>query len=430
MTMAALLFSFAFHVISVHEFNEKEHIAGTLEGGAEEENVVVSIHPRGNSGDSWKKDFNRTDGVSKASGLIYEADLRNYSVYDVVDWKLQVNIHTKCYLNNGWNGTFEVHQQFNGKEVVQTLDFKNPGYVSLNHYFVDQELVIPLEEGDYFVYIPTEDERKSSVAPGASNEEGYTSTCVGFIIYVASADALDFSDANVKFRQIKTIIDGSEAKMYLLLFGIWFCCMAIYVSLAIYRRIAASRMEQSNTLINNAMSVFTGFFEAKDSYTRGHSGRVAEYATNLARACGLSETELRTVYHIAYMHDCGKSYISDQILKKEGKLTDEEFEIMKSHTVKGAEMVQDFTAVEGLQDGVRHHHERYDGKGYPDGLAGEEIPWIARVICIADSYDAMSSDRCYRKKLEFDEILAEFERCKGKQFDPELTDIFVELIKK
>ena len=170
--------------------------------------------------------------------------------------------------------------------------------------------------------------------------------------------------------------------------------------------------------------------DAKDDYTKGHSQRVSYYSYVLARALGSDEEEANNVRVVALLHDIGKIGVPDAILNKRGSLTDEEFEIMKTHSEVGANILKDITYLPGLEIGALYHHERYDGTGYPKGLKGDEIPYVAKVICIADAYDAMSSNRVYRKRLPEDKILEEFEKCKGFQFDPKMTDTFINLIKE
>ena len=131
---------------------------------------------------------------------------------------------------------------------------------------------------------------------------------------------------------------------------------------------------------------------------------------------------------MALLHDCGKIGVPDSILRKPGKLTDEEFEIIKSHTVRGGEILNAFKSLENVGEGALYHHERYDGKGYPEGKSGDDIPFIARMICVADSFDAMNSIRVYRKKLTGDRIVSEIEKNKGKQFDPQIADVMLRLI--
>lgn len=165
--------------------------------------------------------------------------------------------------------------------------------------------------------------------------------------------------------------------------------------------------------------------ELKDPYTRGHSERVAEYAMSLAKATGkVKESELHYFYYACLLHDIGKVNIPDNILAKHGKLTDEEYEVIKTHPVVGAKAIED---VKGIADNiavVSHHHERWDGKGYPDGLVGEETPLVARITAVADAFDAMTSTRSYRPALPFEEAYIRILDGKGSQFDPELVEVF------
>lgn len=165
------------------------------------------------------------------------------------------------------------------------------------------------------------------------------------------------------------------------------------------------------------------------SYTNGHSIRVAKYTRIIAEKLGYKGEELERIYYVALLHDCGKIGVPDNILGKPDRLTDEEFEIIKSHTVRGGEIMSHFKSLENAGEGALYHHERYDGRGYPEGKAGEDIPYIARIICVADSYDAMNTNRVYRKKLSMEHILEEIEKCKGKQFDPRIADVMISLIK-
>lgn len=187
---------------------------------------------------------------------------------------------------------------------------------------------------------------------------------------------------------------------------------------------------QIQNLSLQSITTIANTIDAKDEYTKGHSQRVAEYSSALARELGMSEEECSNIHKIALLHDIGKIGVPDSILNKPGKLTDEEFFIMKQHPTVGGDILKDIRLLPDLDVGAKYHHERYDGRGYPSGLKGEEIPLIARIICIADSYDAMSSNRVYRKGLADDWILAEIERCKGAQFDPKLADAFLNLLHK
>ena len=168
--------------------------------------------------------------------------------------------------------------------------------------------------------------------------------------------------------------------------------------------------------------------EAKDEYTRGHSRRVAQYAALIAKNLGWTKEEIQNLKNCAYLHDIGKIGIPDQILNKPGKLTNEEFNLIKQHTTIGQDILKDITIIPHIDEVTRSHHEHYDGTGYPDGLKGNEIPIQARVIALADSYDAMNSKRIYRNALSHGRIYHEIQMNAGTQFDPEITKVFLKLM--
>lgn len=168
--------------------------------------------------------------------------------------------------------------------------------------------------------------------------------------------------------------------------------------------------------------------DAKDKYTNGHSARVAVYATILAEALGWDASRIEMLKYEALLHDIGKIGVPDSILNKPDRLTDTEFTIIKSHTLVGADILKDMAIIPNAMHVAKYHHERFDGTGYPTSIGGEEIPIDARVVGIADAYDAMSSDRIYRKALPKDVIREELIKGRGTQFDPELLDVFVELL--
>ena len=168
--------------------------------------------------------------------------------------------------------------------------------------------------------------------------------------------------------------------------------------------------------------------ELKDPYTRGHSERVAAYAMNMAKATGkFKPSELNSFYYACLLHDIGKVNIPDSILTKNGRLTDEEYDIIKTHPVVGANAIRD---VDGIADNIAviyHHHERWDGKGYPNGLAGEDIPFSARITAVADAFDAMTSSRSYRSALQLEEAHQRILDGQGSQFDPQLVELFKQI---
>lgn len=190
------------------------------------------------------------------------------------------------------------------------------------------------------------------------------------------------------------------------------------------------KTKQIEQISFETIATIASMIEAKDSYTKGHSIRVSEYSARLAKKLGWEEEKIQNLKYIALLHDIGKVGIPDSVLNKPGKLTEIEYGIIKSHTTIGGDILREIETIPDVALGAKYHHERYDGKGYPEGLKGDEIPEVAKIICICDAYDAMSSRRVYREKLPVEAILKQFEEGKGTQFDAYYTDVFLELIKE
>ena len=195
-----------------------------------------------------------------------------------------------------------------------------------------------------------------------------------------------------------------------------------------------TRLEEKTQLVEkvslNSIMAIANTIDAKDAYTSGHSIRVAVCAEAIAERLGWSEEEIQNIHYIALLHDIGKIGVPDSILNKPTRLSKEEFDIIKKHPIIGNDILKDIRMIKNVAEGALYHHERYDGKGYPYGLKGEDIPICARIIGIADSYDAMTSNRIYRGKLSSEKVIEEFENNRGTQFDPELTDLFVAMLRE
>ncbi|MGC7870065.1 HD-GYP domain-containing protein [Desulfosporosinus sp. SYSU MS00001] len=183
--------------------------------------------------------------------------------------------------------------------------------------------------------------------------------------------------------------------------------------------------ESQNVIFTLALAL-----ESKDTYTSGHSERVAKYALELARHLNLSEADCINIQRAAILHDIGKIGIPDAILNKPIALTKHEWEIMESHPVQGELICSRLKFAQEILPVIRFHHERYDGTGYPDGLRGEEIPFLARIISIADTVDAITSSRSYRSSSSMEKALEELRKFSGKQFDPALVQAFIEICNK
>ena len=189
----------------------------------------------------------------------------------------------------------------------------------------------------------------------------------------------------------------------------------------------AMLFEDVHGLMMGLLHSLTSAVDAKDAYTCGHSERVALLARHLVIEAGLGEAFAERAYMTGLLHDVGKIGVSESVLQKTGRLTPEEFEQMKKHPAIGARILQDIKQISDVIPGVLHHHERYDGQGYPARLVGENIPLMGRIICLADCFDAMTSNRTYRKALPLEVALTEIRRCSGTQFDPLLTEAFLRI---
>lgn len=211
-----------------------------------------------------------------------------------------------------------------------------------------------------------------------------------------------------------------------LLFYYMFFQSEMYKDEIIEKHVEQTNMSERFTL--QMVTALARAVDAKDSYTNGHSQRVADYSKEISKRLNKDAEFQRRIYYMGMLHDIGKIGVPDSIINKTSHLTDEEYETIKTHPVIGAEVLQTITEIPNLYFGARWHHERYDGRGYPDGLVGDEIPLEARIIAVADAYDAMSSKRSYRDVLPQEKVKSELERAKRTQLDPYLANIMLEMM--
>ncbi|MCR4611197.1 MAG: response regulator [Lachnospiraceae bacterium] len=188
------------------------------------------------------------------------------------------------------------------------------------------------------------------------------------------------------------------------------------------------KTKENEQLFLHVVSSLAAAIDAKDAYTNGHSRRVAEYSREIAKRYGYNETQQQKIYMMGILHDVGKIGVPDEVINKPGKLNDEEFAQIKKHPVMGGEILDNITEMPEIADGARWHHEKYAGNGYPDGLKGEDIPEVARIIAVADAYDAMTSNRSYRKVMPQSKVRQELVDGRGTQFDPKFADIMISMI--
>ncbi|MBD5130143.1 MAG: HD-GYP domain-containing protein [Ruminococcaceae bacterium] len=425
-----------------HMYNTKERVLdladaereGTLFGF---DDLTVEIVTRGGDSGSWEfdglADENGNVLIGHGVGTIYEMVVTNNSSDTVTDWTAMLRVPEKMFVNNTWNGSFEFHQNVLGDEKVQTLNLAEYSRfdITLESYMAHVGPMVALYEGDYFIYYPNTDMNEMPIPPKQANSNREGGVRIGFIMYIQSENidhVADFSVGEIHYHLHTGIFKNPFFGVLVVVAIAWLIFLGSTIAVHMNTKRFIEQRRRDEKAIEQTMQTFVNFIEAKDPSTSGHSLRVAEYSRMIAEKLGYSEEECTHVYYIALMHDCGKIYIPDEILTKPGKLTDEEYEIMKKHTVYGAEILRDFTSIEGMGSGALSHHERYDGKGYPNGISGEEIPIIGRIICVSDAFDAMNSRRCYRSSLTEDVIISELKNNKGKQFDPVIVDCLLAMI--
>ena len=317
-------------------------------------------------------------------GAQYDCFVKNHMNAILMDWELQIMLPAEGRIDSSWNGEFICEDN--------VITFRPDAILDIGR-----------------------------VQPDATES-------FGFILY--SKEVLDIRDFVLVGHKYAPVVSYP-----LLYFGILFLiAAAIVFAWQITFNIRTKKLEQrrinDEKIIVETMLTLANFIDAKDKYTRGHSARVSAYSVKLAQKMHLKEDEIRNIGYIALMHDCGKMGIPDSILNKPDKLTKEERQIIEQHTVMGGKILENMTAIEGIREGALYHHERYDGKGYPEGLKDKEIPLYARIIGVADSFDAMNSDRCYRDRLPMDVIKKELSENAGKQFDPEIVKYMLSIIEE
>lgn len=374
-----IFFFIAFGFIAVYRLSDKNS-----------DKINVSIEDLENAADT---DMEVTASINKKQewvgekrdyGAEFHAACVNNTGKDINWWKVKLIIPEGAYIDSIWNGSYEIEE----KENEQVLIF------TPNH---DTTIIFAGEERTF-----------------------------GFVLY---------TQESYKF----TSLDFSGSYSFSVKQNIWYWILVILTFVVLlgimirtflfYRiRYYVRQQEHDKQLIVQSMNTFVNFIDAKDPYTKGHSARVAHYSSEIAKRMGKTTAEVDTLYYIALMHDVGKIGIPDGVLNKPGKLTDQEREVIQTHTTLAESMLKDFTALPDIVAGAKYHHERFDGKGYPNHLSGKDIPECARIICIADSYDAMSSDRCYRKQLSAEVILDELRACSGNQFDPDIVKYMIDIL--
>lgn len=336
--------------------------------GGRDDSVHVTVELT--AAKSW---INDEGAKTQTVGAQYDGKIVNGYSSDIENWQLVITMPDEGELDSSWNGSYEL----DGGRLVLTPD--------------ENTSIIPAGEEKTF----------------------------GFIMI--SKELMEFSKFEfVGYRQT-TYTQYALFWVLVVAAGLWAVGFLSYLVISIRMRAFERRRDNDAKIITQTMRTFAGMIDAKDPYTKGHSARVAVYAQELGKRLGMNKDEVRNLGYIALMHDCGKIGVPDHVLTKPAKLDPEERKIVEEHTTRGGFVLENFTAIDGIRDGALYHHERYDGKGYPTGLKGSDIPICARIICVADAYDAMNSDRCYRPRMPREKIVKELDDNAGKQFDPDIV---------
>ncbi len=358
---------------SVEKHNNTQVEININDGESSHENISMTMEVT----KSWD-DYD--EKKHRLAGAQYDAIVYNTGKFDFKNWKIVVNMTEEARVDSLWNGEYQV-----------------------------DGTIITLTPMDY----------NGVVEAGKDQPFGFVAT---------SQKIMDMNNYTIYGYFEKTMKDMPMYWVMLTLMILWVFALVCYIIVQIcligYKR----RQKRDEKIILQTMDTFISFIDAKDPYTHGHSERVAEYVKLISEHMGLNPDIVRNYYYIALMHDCGKISIPDSILNKDSTLEPSERKIIESHTKVGAGILKEFTAIPGIQDGALHHHERFDGNGYPDKLKGEEISLVSRILCVADAFDAMNSDRCYRSKLPQEKILSELKENSGKQFDSNVVQHLLDII--
>lgn len=361
----------------VEKFNNTEVEITVEDGNSDDDNVTIDM--------TISKHWNDYDVDGNiVQGAQYDGAIVNTGKYNFHSWKVVLYMPQEGKIDSLWNGEY---------------------------VYDNDALTLTLTPMDYNGVVESE------------NDQPFGFVCV-------SKNILKFKTFKVFGYFEMGIKDTSMYWVLLYLRYAWLIGLICYVIVKICLISYKQRQKRDEKIILQIIDTFISFIDAKDPYTKGHSQRVAIYTKEIARRMGLDADEIRNYFYIALMHDCGKLLVPDSILKKPDALTPEERKRIEEHTVIGADLLKNMTAINGIQDGALQHHERYDGTGYPNKIKGSEISLVGRILCVADAFDAMNSDRCYRDKLPMDKIKDELNTNSGKQFDPDVVKYMLDIIEE
>ncbi len=342
--------------------------------GADKGELVISAER--------SKEWTETSTAGFDKGMEYDFVITNSGTGDVHEWQAEIDFAEGFMIDSSWNGDYA---------------------------------------GDEHTLIVNPDPKTSVIPP---NEEQ------SFGLVMISVDEQDTAEYRLYY---KVDFQVTDSPLFWIILAAAIITMTVFITDEInFRKYHKLRkwQEEIQAILLESFTTFAHIIDAKDPYTQGHSLRVAEYARLIAGRMGYSDIDQERVYWIGMLHDIGKIGITDVILQKPGRLDNAEYSTIQTHVDIGGAILKDFKALPDIADGAQYHHERWDGKGYSKHLEGKDIPEIARIICVADSFDAMTSPRVYRKALSLDFAKNELQKCSGSQFDPDIVTIMIQLIEE
>ena len=348
---------------------------------------------------------NITAVLPKRINLETSSQIKQFTIFVVDDSRLNRQVVEEVL-----SGTYNIKEASSGQEFFQQLDEGIlPDLVLLDVHMpreTGHEIIGKLKADERFAHIPvvfmTHDNDLSTEL------QGFKEGAVDFITKPLNPALL--------MARINRILD------------LYYLQSKLQEEIQIRTQAIVDKTQQMTIMFEQIIQALANTIDAKDKYTKGHSDRVSKYSVMIGKQLGYTEMQLLHLKYAALLHDIGKIGIPDGIINKTGPLTDEEFETVKTHPVIGGDILKTITSVRDIYDGAMYHHEHYDGSGYPEGLIGKGIPEMARIINVADSYDAMTSRRSYRGMLNREKVRSEMEKGLGTQFDPIIGSIMLQII--
>lgn len=358
--------------IYYNNMRERTYVVKGIPGASRPGQISVSAE----RSKEWRE--TGTPGFDK--GMEYDFVIANPDQGDILEWEAEIEFVTDFVIDSSWNGEFE--------------------------------------RNDHVL----------SVKPDKMTSEIQSKSEKTFGLVMISIDEQDIKEYRIYYKEN---FQMSDSPLFWLIIAAAVITLTVFITDEInLQRYSKLRkwQEEIQAVLLESFTTFANIIDAKDPYTQGHSLRVAEYTKLIAKKMGYSEIDQERVYWIGMLHDIGKIGITDVILQKPGRLDNTEYSTIQTHVDIGGIILKDFKALPGITDGAQYHHERWDGKGYSQHLSGKDIPEIARIICVADSFDAMTSPRVYRKALSTEFAKKELVKCSGTQFDPDIVPVMIRLI--